>query len=630
MTYQIPVDSIAIDGILGYPGNGFGGIPIKFLANIPNAVWMRVANTPEELILSDWLPYSPESTFWVRTGFGSKSVYAEFGDFNGSVISTKSEAIPAFDESLGINYSIPGNEPTPSGNSNILWQQSFNAGFERWVAYDYSGPTVDGSNWFYPASWNATGGLGNSGYAWVDDSRWRIDTPESPNSILSLLTYSQWNDFPNNPKFNLNGSTIEFYLKGSSLDLKGGSAYFWVVDDHGRWKQMDAPLVITEDAWTFNSVNLGFDSTGWENSWHGFNGSPLVPVDWREVRSWGIAFVGFTPGIEPTGVIGIDEFSIKTRSEFLVGNDAGVTLIGGRGDDTILGGNGDDILIDGGGIDSINGLLGDDSYEISNALSHITETIGGGRDRVLSTASYALAPGQEIEILSTQNNQGTESINLTGNEFNNWIYGNAGDNILDSGGGIDGLIGREGNDWYFIQSSYDSVRETIGGGRDRVLSTASYALAPGQEIEILSTQNNQGTESINLTGNEFNNWIYGNAGDNILDSGGGIDGLIGREGNDSFLFGNLNNGSDNIGFIMDFNSSDDSILLSSSIFTGLDLGALDSSNFYIDPINPISTGAAISYQSSDGSISYWNDGVSTQFANLLVGIAIDSSDFIVI
>jgi serralysin len=133
-----------------------------------------------------------------------------------------------------------------------------------------------------------------------------------------------------------------------------------------------------------------------------------------------------------------------------------------------------------------------------------------------------------------------------------------------------------------------------------------------------------------LTGNEFNNWIYGNAGDNILDSGGGIDGLIGREGNDSFLFGNLNNGSDNIGFIMDFNSSDDSILLSSSIFTGLDLGALDSSNFYIDPINPISTGAAISYQSSDGSISYWNDGVSTQFANLLVGIAIDSSDFIVI
>ena len=38
-----PAGEIAVAGVLGDPHNGFGGIPVTFLANIPGAVEMRVA-----------------------------------------------------------------------------------------------------------------------------------------------------------------------------------------------------------------------------------------------------------------------------------------------------------------------------------------------------------------------------------------------------------------------------------------------------------------------------------------------------------------------------------------------------------------------------------------------------------
>ena len=46
-----PAGEIAVAGVLGDPHNGFGGIPVTFLANIPGAVEMRVASTAEELAL---------------------------------------------------------------------------------------------------------------------------------------------------------------------------------------------------------------------------------------------------------------------------------------------------------------------------------------------------------------------------------------------------------------------------------------------------------------------------------------------------------------------------------------------------------------------------------------------------
>src|SRR5687768_8855791 len=69
---------------------------------------------------------------------------------------------------------------------------SFDSDRQGWQAYDYNGGVAGGGNVFYPLNWEKAGGVNNSGYVWADDSQWRIDTPESPNSILAFIVYRKW------------------------------------------------------------------------------------------------------------------------------------------------------------------------------------------------------------------------------------------------------------------------------------------------------------------------------------------------------------------------------------------------------------------------------------------------------
>ncbi len=114
------------------------------------------------------------------------------------------------------------------------------------------------------------------------------------------------------------------------------------------------------------------------------------------------------------------------------------------------------------------------------------------------------------------------------------MYGNAGSNTLDGGGGADRLIGIEGDDSYFVDAD-DVVVETEGQGRDIVYARTSYSLGSGVHVELMGTVNNFATDAINLTGNEFSQSMYGNAGSNTLDGGGGADTLAGGAGDDGYV-----------------------------------------------------------------------------------------------
>ncbi|KQP50563.1 hypothetical protein ASF39_12830 [Methylobacterium sp. Leaf108] len=253
-------------------------------------------------------------------------------------------------------------------------------------------------------------------------------------------------------------------------------------------------------------------------------------------------------------------------SNTLVGN-AGVNILNGGAinlsgnafSNTLVGNAGVNILNGGAGADLLYGRGGSDFYFVDNADDRVFEAAGGGSDKVLTSVNYTLTAGQEIERLDTTNEAGTGSINLSGNAFSNTLVGNAGVNILNGGAinlsgnafsntlvgnagvnilnggaGADLLYGRGGGDTYLVDNAGDSVTEAAGGGTDRVLTSVSYTLTAGQEIERLEVLDAASTTAINLTGNAFANTLVGNAGANTLNGGLNADVMQGLGGNDAY------------------------------------------------------------------------------------------------
>jgi Ca2+-binding RTX toxin-like protein len=234
---------------------------------------------------------------------------------------------------------------------------------------------------------------------------------------------------------------------------------------------------------------------------------------------------------------------------------AGNSYTGTSGDDVMTGGPGNDVFDGRGGNDTMSGGAGDDTYYVQQAGDVVNEAPGEGNDRVAASVSWALTAGSEVETIEAITQSDTTALNLTGNDFNQTIVGNAGVNVLNGGGGDDTLIGLGGNDTligspgndamyggagddvYFVDSATDLVVENAGEGNDRVAATVSYALTAAAEIETLETGSQSGTSAINLTGNDFAQVLIGNAGANVLNGGGGNDALAGAGGNDTLIGG---------------------------------------------------------------------------------------------
>src|SRR5690606_34733441 len=128
--------------------------------------------------------------------------------------------------------------------------------------------------------------------------------------------------------------------------------------------------------------------------------------------------------------------------------------------------------------------------------------------------------------------------NLYGGEGNDHLHGGYGNDRLRGEGGADRMLGGPGDDIYYVDDVADIVIETAGWGTDTVYTSVSYNLGTHNHVESLRTVDETGSEAINLTGSSIVNFIRGNAGDNVIDGGGGIDQLYGYGGNDTFVFSN--------------------------------------------------------------------------------------------
>jgi serralysin len=224
-------------------------------------------------------------------------------------------------------------------------------------------------------------------------------------------------------------------------------------------------------------------------------------------------------GLSPVGVIvdlsvttaqntGASGFDTLIGIENLTGSALVDTLTGNAGDNLLDGGAGADILTGGDGNDTyIVDDVGDELVETSTALSQI--------DSVRSSVSYILAANLENLLLT-----GTASLNGTGNSLANALTGNTGNNILDGQGGIDTMTGGDGNDTYVVDNASDKVIETNASLTqiDTVQSSVSYTLPTSVErLQLM------GSSHINGTGNNSDNLLYSNQGNNVLQGGLGSD-----------------------------------------------------------------------------------------------------------
>ncbi|RUX28379.1 calcium-binding protein [Mesorhizobium sp. M7A.F.Ca.US.011.01.1.1] len=283
------------------------------------------------------------------------------------------------------------------------------------------------------------------------------------------------------------------------------------------------------------------------------------------------------------------------------------------------------------GADVFHATTGNDKYLVNNAHDKVMEAPNGGFDKVAASVSYALTAGSHVEQLSTANSGGRASINLTGNEFGQAIYGNGGANKINGGGGADKMTGYGGNDTYSVDNAHDKVVEQKGSGIDKVLASVSFALSAGSHIEQLATSKASSKAAIDLTGNEFAQTVKGNAGANKIDGGGGADKLTGHGGRDAFVFSTAL-GAGNVDRITDFNKAQDKIHLDHSIFAGLDQGSLSSDAFFAGKAAHDSSDHII-YNSSTGALSFDSDGVGganqIHFASLSPHLSITASSFLV-
>nr|WP_251007850.1 calcium-binding protein [Sphingobium sp. BHU LFT2] len=252
-----------------------------------------------------------------------------------------------------------------------------------------------------------------------------------------------------------------------------------------------------------------------------------------------------------TGAERSDRLSTGTGNDILYGLGGHDDLYAGDGNDLVEGGAGDDVL---------DGGSGNDTLSYAHAVAGVRVTLG--------TKLYQDTGGSGFDQVS-----GFE--NIRGSAFNDDLTGDNGNNILSGLAGADRMVGRGGDDQYWVDTIGDVVIEAPGEGNDLIVSSRSIDLLSMADVENVRLV---GGRSLNLNGNALDNVLQGNAGDNILRGFGGHDVLTGGAGRDIFGF-DRTPGMGNLVTITDFVVGEDRIDLVGTAFAALAPGALSEGSF---------------------------------------------------
>lgn len=335
-------------------------------------------------------------------------------------------------------------------------------------------------------------------------------------------------------------------------------------------------------------------------------------------------FLNSLDGVALFGDDGDDVITGGLAADIIYGD--GATAGTGDGNDTIRGGGGADLIYGGGGADTIRGSYndgadevhggtGDDTIAYTNDLTAVRLYGDEGKDTVTGGFSDDSLFG------------GADDDSLGGGFGNDTLDGGTGSDTLDGGIGADTLRGGDGDDVLKVDHAGDLVFEGAGQGTDTVITSVSYKLQAGQEIErVQLTGSGQSIE-----GNEFANAMIGSGGNNTLNGGLGADVLTGNGGLDTFRF-TTKFGAGNVDHITDFAAGD-------TIRISLGLGLPSANNKLAESaFKDIGTGAIdaddrILYDSNTGALSYDADGdgggAAVTFAVIDNKVALSAGDFFI-
>ncbi|MDB5563185.1 MAG: heme peroxidase, partial [Hyphomicrobiales bacterium] len=415
---------------------------------------------------------------------------------------------------------------------------------------------------------------------------------------------------------------------------------------------------------TGGAGNDTLNGAGGNDTLLGLGGDDTYTVD-----NAGVTIVEAAGGGTDTVRTSLASYTLAANLENLTYTGLGNFIGNGNAlDNVIVGGAGNDTLDGKAGADTLIGLGGNDLYFVDNPGDVVQEAVNDGTDRV-STALGSLTLGDNVEnlthtgstpfigngnILDNVITGGTGSDTLNGLGGNDTLSGSSGNDTLDGGTGADVMAGGTGDDAYYVDDLADSVVENANSGTD-IVSTSLSTLTLVANIENLvytgpsnfaGTGNASANAILGAAGNDTllglagGDTLIGGVGSDTLNGGAGSDVLNGGSGVDYFVFDTaLGTGSTQSGVdTIDFVHGQDFIYLDNAIFTSLGASGGLQASFFVSNM----TGSAgdtddyVIYNSLNGWLTYDSNGsvlsggINNHFATLQTGLALSSSDFLVI
>jgi VCBS repeat-containing protein len=214
----------------------------------------------------------------------------------------------------------------------------------------------------------------------------------------------------------------------------------------------------------------------------------------------------------------VEVLDVNENTLIIAGTPFDDILLGTGADETLLGFEGNDILEGAGGADILDGGPGIDAASYDGATSAVTADL-----RFPATNIGDAAGDTYIDVE-----------NLIGSDFDDFLSGDADNNLLVGGRGDDDLRGIFGDDVLDGGPGADALR---GGGGFNIASYASSLR--GLTADLALPANNTGDavgdtyfSILGLEGSRFSDDLRGSSGNNVIDGGRGADIIDGRAGND--------------------------------------------------------------------------------------------------